>query len=690
MAQTIKAMKRHDIHITSDVWRALFGFSLRGKGRKEELKMVVDSLEDASSLVEELIDFYVADTDLRGCLRVFKMFGMPCGAQRSDSPLLTPTLDIYSPLIIMMSTQGLFQHAVRFLNQCIKNKYSGNYGRLFLELAIALNDADKSEEAVYIGVNLLDSPLRHKYPVPPSISPLVNKEATTRPSTLFYSALLSSLSNYANTNAIVPAARAILLEMFTHGFEVDKHIRKALTCIVARLGRHGRVRDLVAYAEALFSNAIPDGAKSLLAVPDSSDSEAIDRRRWMSALEREGVADQLTLVVWEKTRLERSKHTPQRRRTLASMVANSIPFDELGRTRIATAEGMSQEASQGEDASEAAKGQVEEVKQAPSEAPNEMAKQAFSRKASEVDYRIPFRDLELDVDLSPAAYALRLRIFAVIRLEFGNALRIYQSMIGNGVLPSIHHIEPLVEGLVLAGRLKDAHMIKDRAKQEFPDSTIPLNIYASLVRGCGQKQDWQGILSIANEMRKDGMKIDRFIQIAFRRAKRILRHEAKMAGKRGDGLAQDQLSKIAQQPLPKRENVKPMSVVEATMMFNDYHRTGQSLIAQQQLAKALDEGLQADAHLRDILARCDNWLRKKIESMEGMKHKHRQRSVLEECLRLCRINRERMKMSREQEAAHVMMQLQAERQRGAMLKLLKEVVGSRRLWNEAQRIKDTL
>jgi hypothetical protein len=34
--------------------------------------------------------------------------------------------------------------------------------------------------------------------------------------------------------------------------------------------------------------------------------------------------------------------------------------------------------------------------------------------------------------------------------------------------------------------------------------------------------------------------------------------------------------------------------------------------------------------------------------------------------------------------------LQAERQRGAMLKLLKEVVGSRRLWNEAQRIKDTL
>lgn len=693
MVQTMQAMRRHGVRITSDVWKALFGYSLRGKRRKEELKLVLGTLcrEDAMSLIEELIDHCVAESDLRGCLRVLRQFGIPSGAQHSDSPLLLPTFGSYSRVIELLSTVGRPLHAVRFLNKCIQYNCEGNYARLFLELNIALNDADRSEEAVYIGVSLINLPMRHQYPVPPSIQqPLGNTEAMTNPSTFFYAALLNSISNLENINAIVPATRALIKEMFTRGWEVDRLIRKALTNIIVRLGRHGRVRDLVAYKIALFAPP----------ATESSQSEAKDWLRFLSVLNREAVADQLELVVWKKTKLEREKQYQgwEGIRKAANRTAYSIPFDELGRTRTANpveeVGASSRPAKRGRDSSEASiklplTDAIEAVKEASSGAASEVAKRAPTEQANELIHRIPFEELELDVDLTPAAYALRLRVFAVVRLDFDNALRIYESMIVNGVMPSIHHIEPLIEGLVLAGRVADANKIKHRAKKEFYLSEFPLNIYASLVRGFGQKEDWQSILSIATEIRARNVNINRFMQIAFRKARIMVRQKAKIAGMKGDGLAQDQYSKIAEQPMPKRQDVQPpMSVYEATMMFNDYHLTGQWEIAQQQLAKALDEGLRPDAHLRDVLAKCDNWLRKQMEPMAGVESKDGQRRRIEECLRLCRINRERMKVSRREELAHVRMQIQDERQRSAMLDLLREAVGSRRLWNEAQRMRD--
>jgi pentatricopeptide repeat protein len=637
VTQTLNVMQKYSMQITSDVFKVLFWHSVRGKSKREIRRMIVDSMDNASLVAEDLVNNFAKESKLRDCLRAMRMFGIPTRSQDIAKSTVKPTFKTCSSIIKLLLKSQQPRHVYRLLNLALKADCQGDYTSLFIEINNAFNEANKGEEVLNLGMSLLDSPLRYVYSPPATIDPLCNPSAIVKSSGQVYGALLSSISQLSNFNRIVPATRYIFLEMYLNDLKPDRFVRKALTKVVTRLGQEADAGAVIRYLNRLFIRHQGENVE--------------EWSKFVDVMQQEGVADELTLEAWERSKPSSpGKYLLDSIAYTQSKALLGIPFHRQNQY------------SSVEDVVDTANGS----------------------ETKEVAQRIAFKDLHLDVHLTPAAYAMRLRVFAVIRREFNNALLIYQSMVANGVKPTMHHIAPLVEGLVLLDRLTDAQMIIERAKVEFPGSVIPLRLYAALIRGCGQKQDWQGMLQVAAEMREEKIQINRYIQIALQTAKRILRRQAKEASGKGDGPASAQLTGFTEQPLPKRrKQTKPESVKEVTFAFIDFHRTGQSLVAQGYISRALDDGLEPDGFLRDTLSRCDNWIRKKMKATEGQETKERQYNYLKECLRQCRSNRERMKVSEEEEKAVVALRKQEEKQRVALIYLLKSALASKKLWREA-------
>lgn len=208
------------------------------------------------------------------------------------------------------------------------------------------------------------------------------------------------------------------------------------------------------------------------------------------------------------------------------------------------------------------------------------------------------KDLRKDLDrkMSSAAFAMRLRVYAVLRRDHDAAAYIYQRMLQHGVSPTMLHVAPLIEGLALDGRIDEARAMAQSARWELGVLTTA-RIQTALLRG---------LITVG---RKD-------------EAVREFEHWRK-AGGRPDGtmwgLFDDERyprlaveSNLSFAVAEAQRGGSPLSIPEVDDAYRFLMRNRRPLAAQRLLLTAIEQtGFQPDADLRDAVRRAGNMIRKR-------------------------------------------------------------------------------
>lgn len=627
---TIEAMKRHSYTLDPPSWEQLMLSPLRAPKGRGLVKLLLSSFSDATSAAEELISYFAFKRDVRNCLRILRMLGLFSGSQRPVLRVVEPTAQVYEPVILMFARSAQPDRALQFFNLALASEGTGDYTSSFVEVAYSLNSCRRSAEALALGTRLINSPLHHDYSQHTGLTGLPQSMVIS-PSRRVYATLISSVSLLDDLHAIVPLTRALLLEMFTHQKLINGKIRTSLARIVVRLSRNTSWKGMLVLLGNLFQRP------SLQPAPLAMVKEW---EKFLSVLRKEGVGDFLLISAWKKMPAHLQKELAESNEWFGMQYS----WQELQQDLVAS-------------------GIREQITPASQE------------------------DLRLEMVSTPAGYAMRLRVYAVVRRDHNAAQAIFRSMIEHGYSPSMHHVAPIIEGLVLNGRIEDADAVKQRAMDELTDKEIPKQIYAALCRGYGQIGAWNAICRLAVEMRENGVYIDNSFQRAFKTARRMLKQQRQSEqGEEGkDGTAMKDINKVVRQRHVNK-TLDRWHQHQVTAAFLHMFHTGRVLQAQEHVAKAFDKGMVADALLRDELSRADNWLRKKIRlgKTRGLGSGLRKDVQRQAALQLCKENRERARQTPEMAEMSKLQAIAERRERDRMVELLQDALGSTRLLDEAR------
>ncbi|UZJ54457.1 hypothetical protein CBS101457_003777 [Exobasidium rhododendri] len=456
------------------------------------------------------------------------------------------------------------------------------------------------------------------------------------PSRRFYAVLLHSVALLNDVDDIVSVTRMILLEMFSMGKEVNNNIRRSLSRILMRLCKHATPRQKEIFVARLKVIHVGE-----------AEGEA-SKQGWdlfLDMLHKEGLMDQLSIQVWQKM--------SQREKTEVGNVASivsDIPFQDNVEVEESLRESL---------------------------APQHIS-------------LLEFTALDLKTKSSPAAYAMRLRVYAVIRRDSQAAQIIYRSMLQHKVRPTMHHISPIIEGLVLSDRIPDAEKVKEAALKEITTAEISSRMYGALCRGYSERQNWLAVCEIAEEMHEKGISILQSFASGFQKARRMLQTQAtfKQAQEGGEGGRKElegslQLTKILNER--KSWTVNSNTTTEsATWLFQEYVRNNKHILAHQHVAKALRRGVEADYLLRDLLRSSTNYLKKEVDNLQDQPDLSPRRLLSRKRALEMGMENRRNAAATKESMLRASKAFQAERRlREDFLVLLRDAVASNRLWEEA-------
>ena len=242
-------------------------------------------------------------------------------------------------------------------------------------------------------------------------------------------------------------------------------------------------------------------------------------------------------------------------------------------------------------------------------------------------------ELNLEKPLTPAGYAMRLRVHAVIRRDYEAAEQVYLAMLKHGIRPNMMHIAPLVEGLISVGRIADAQRIKENARSMFGLAPT-LRIHTSFIRVFARNGDEQGVRRELEEMRSNGLQPDESIVHMVEAANTYRRRSSRLMNRRVD----------------------LGDVHSVTSRFNALIKSKAHLDAHQLLEQALKAGLEADKMLYRLSERSENWIAKKrdrVASRASANDIHRSEQLqLERALELSQRNNTRLKNARRAVGIH--------------------------------------
>ena len=260
---------------------------------------------------------------------------------------------------------------------------------------------------------------------------------------------------------------------------------------------------------------------------------------------------------------------------------------------------------------------------------------------------------DLSRPLSPAAYAMRIRVYAVVRRDYEAAQQVYHAMLAHGVQPNMMHIAPLVEGLCAVGKLAEAQQLKQNARK-VTGFEPTLRIHTALVRAYVHSGYMDAARAELKEL-TERYEIDDTIANII---------EAAQSGRRSFSLID-----------------RPVGTDSKTLAtrFHSLMRLRRYLAAQELLQEALDAGMKADNVVHDLVRRSVSYVRKELSRATGLlpaskagKVAHRQEESsshvfeLAQAVRLAEINRERITKS---------MAKHSEMKRKTMKERRKKVVG---------------
>jgi hypothetical protein len=202
---------------------------------------------------------------------------------------------------------------------------------------------------------------------------------------------------------------------------------------------------------------------------------------------------------------------------------------------------------------------------------------------------------DLEESLSAAGYAMRLRVFSVIRRDHVAAAHLFRSMRGNGVRPSMLHVAPIVEGLCLDGRVDEARDVAQNASKKF--GVIPTaRVQSAILRGLIQEDRLSEARSELQNWVQAGGRPNGYLQHLFDDSD-------------FPRLAKEQTFRVALAEAQAAD--EPLNLSEVDDAFRFLIRTQRFVSAQRVVLQAVQQtGTRADYSLRVAVRNASQYLRK--------------------------------------------------------------------------------
>ncbi|PWN49588.1 hypothetical protein IE53DRAFT_388175 [Violaceomyces palustris] len=401
------------------------------------------------------------------------------------------------------------------------------------------------------------------------------------PSSLHYKAMLECSATLRDAEV----ARSILLDMFSRDMYYNGRIRMGISKLVfsAVNGNTSQMRWLLRQLTPRDPTEMSEDVKPVEDAPHESDRR--DEAGPSASSTRLASTDEATGNS-QKEKVE----TYKRALRLAKVLDSKGLSDKAV---LSTGSGVAK--------TTARRAKEDEMRRWMMENPLEPDSQGVYRTAVE-------NQTDLSVPLSPAGYAMRMRVYAVTRKDYSSAQALYRSMIGHGIRPNMLHIAPLVEGLIGLGKLEDAQTLKRNAVKIC--GTCPtLRIHTALIRAYLKNGNEEDLSRELEEMRASGLQADELLRSILDDARSGPGRRRGGRNRRRDREAE--ADEILSRPINLLDNQVVTSRFKSLLAIQAY------LEAQKLIESALDQGLEPDGVTRREVMRSENYIRKMLEKAKG-------------------------------------------------------------------------
>lgn len=427
--------------------------------------------------LDKLVRLRAHQRDVRGALLVLRAFGAPTGGQVRRRGSIAPSASTYAPLAHLFASLDSPHSALRFCSLAFEHRRSEDPAE-HLEMALlsaltALRRAERAPEALALASDVLGI---RNIPMAAAHAP-IKLNAKLKLTDRLYATLFRVVAHLPPPKT-PDVVRFLLRDLFARGMKPGKQVLRAIGHMlfvtmpntmdwdrakrtlykVSPTALHKRTQRLETAIEMAEKEKL-----SSLVLP----AERLHRLdTFVRMLDEHGFEDKLVLAGPRNLLLERS------------LVERMQPYLEA----------------------QPAPSQLEEEEQSASSSVQN------SEKGTAVE-----REVDLSIALSSAGYAMRLRVYAVQRLDHASASALFRAMIRHGITPDMQHIAPLVEGLVKAGQVRDAAHVTTRAVASLGVEPT-LRIHTALIRGYTNQGDWESVEMQLNKVQSTGLAIDAALQ----------------------------------------------------------------------------------------------------------------------------------------------------------------------------------
>lgn len=668
-------------------------------GRASLRKDILDIIDETSArqrkpkaaVLHDLITQLCDRGDAKGILTALRVFGAPTRAlttQRAAAAACRPMQATYLSIVRMFARSNQPRHALRFAALAMDEAWCFIDKRgqtavvtAMLDVVEAFNRIGRHAEALQVGAHLID--VQQPLSTLDLSTTLANCQLPPRgsvaPSRRIYAALLRSTTRLPLPQ-VVPTARALLLDLGSHGKVMDGAVRMAFMEVMLATMRHVKKAQVFKVFDDIM-RAVPDlSSPQALFDPTTvtlkRDGKVHEREvdvhnltQFVGLLKQRGALDQLLIAVDRDNRRQRRGRYPEPEVTPPETMDAQEWMQEADMSPTPHSQALNPD---GVDSTCAAE-----------------------------------REMNLEEKLSTEAYALRLKVYAVLRLDHASAQAIYRSMVTHGVPPSMLHVAPVVEGLVASGRMKEAIDVQRGAKDALGQDTT-LRIYAAVARGFARRKDWKGVRAVFAEMRDDGVEPDQtLLGVVAAAERRVTSSSGSPApreySQRLVSMVQSSPGSLTDEKKRERQNTQSIynttTVETATSTFATLMNQGRCLEAQQYMYQHLVSPSalwasssplsleRADAVLRRQVHRSSHWIKREMDKLQdagaGRQGYESQMARLKEASELVKLNRRLAKgpAPRRTRARH-----EESQARSSFLRLFWDAVVTRYLFDEAHKV----
>ncbi|CCF51276.1 hypothetical protein NDA11_004551 [Ustilago hordei] len=612
--EVLEAMPQHGHEVDAKAWLTILrGFQSFRPTLATMLRRDAKIVHSPTlNVVNRLLVLLSKELDVDGAMMVMRIFRIPSIRMRNETtagsstegtemlivngPSPEPNVETYAIMTEMFGRLGRIYEARSFFRLALSLCSEEAHADAFVEKALqqasrwvmyAFLNAGHPVRAMAFAAEVFSLPYFNmdegkaapviQFDLPQTLS---NIKLTA--TTVHYRTLLECASAIGSAKT----ARRIIVYVLEQGHEIDKEV----LCGLARL---------------IFSTIDKDAIKSIRFIQrllpqgeNSPKSKRVQRLESLSdMLQHLGTPDKVILASQHSTDLSRRNWDnvgTKAKRSTKAKCSTTVQSNTAttGKIAISTKDGLRDWLIEDSRSSSLFRGFM------PADDAGQDSRPAISH--------------DLSRPLSSAAYAIRIRVYAVVRRDYESAQKVYHAMLAHNVKPTMMHIAPLIEGYTAVGKLNEAQQLKRNAK-EITGFQPTLRIHTALIRAYIRAGDSTSARKEIQELTDNGYEIDDAIANIIE------------AGQMGRGNF----------PLVERP-IDPKDCHSVTTRFHALMRMRRYLAAQELIQSALDSGMRPDKVLYDLVRRSVSYVEKEFAKALGQR---KEATALRRANRACQPSR---------------------------------------------------